>query len=113
MKIHGKHRYLEFLEYVNERESFTQTEACEHLGIKPPDFDRYIMPIAQLIKTTIRGPEEPDWEMTYEAWLNYLEYIELKEARESSKLAYWMALIAILISTGMALIQIVIAVLTL
>ena len=47
--------------------------------------------------------------MRYETWVNYLEYIELNEAREFSRDAHTMATVAIMISAAMALIQILIA----
>lgn len=46
--------------------------------------------------------------LQYNAYLEYLKYLELQESRKSSKRAIWIAIVAIIISSIFAVIQIVI-----
>jgi len=43
-------------------------------------------------------PRESTYTLSYEAYFNYLEYIELLETRKNARAAFWTAIIAIFIS---------------
>ena len=91
------HLYMRVLKYCYEREMFTKREAKEHFGFDDSRFRRYIGGFCNITVGCPQGEHEPDstWEITSEAYLNYLDYLELHEARVSSRNAKWLAIVAI------------------
>ncbi len=106
-----QHLYLKILKYAFENDVFTEKEMCEAIGFSNKQFIKYVQrgKIAEDI-TNIEGTKNAQkWRISYDAFLNYLEYIELNEARGSSKSAKKLALLAIGISAVLALSSIVIS----
>ena len=105
------HKYIEILEYAFKTKEFTKSEAEQALGLTDEEFDRYIPGnVANHAPNGSESGENQKWMMHQEAFINYLEYIELNEARQSSKEAKKLSLFAIGISAILALASIVISV---
>ena len=101
-------RYIEILRYVYETPSFTESDICKALDLTTDELKYYVTGASQI---AIKAPEQKAGEekkltMNYEALLNYLEYLELKEARASSTQAKLLSIIAITISAILAAISI-------
>jgi hypothetical protein len=105
-----EHNFVNVLEYAYKNKFFTQKELCDALSITDEDFKWHVGNdhIAHYDRNQISG--EKQWTMSYEAFLNYLEYIELKEARASAEQAKNMSMWAIAISAFLAIFSIVISI---
>jgi hypothetical protein len=98
------HKYIQALEYAFKNESFTEPEATEALKLNAGEFGRYIRSgIAEPALGPVPLHADQKWVMTSAALMNYLEYIELKEARESSAQAKYISIWAIGISAFLAI----------
>jgi len=98
-----EHNYIKILEYAYKTKVFTESEICKALNLSKSGFESYVRgSIAQYDLEQATGSEQK-WVMGYEAFLNYLEYIELKEARDSSRQAKTISIWAIIISGFLAL----------
>ena len=74
------HKYIEILEYAFITKEFTKSEAEQALGLTDEEFDRYITGnVANHAPNCDESGENQKWMMNQEAFINYLEYIELNE----------------------------------
>ena len=105
-----EHNFVNILEYAYKNKLFTQKELCDALCITDEDFKEYVghYHIIRRNRNQVNGKAQ--WTMSYEAFLNYLEYIELKEARASAGQAKNMSMWAIAISAFLAVFSIVISI---
>lgn len=105
-----EHNFVNILEYAYKNKFFTQKELCDALCITDEDFKWYVGNdhIAYRDRNQVSG--EKQWTMSYQAFLSYLEYIELKEARASAEQAKNMSMWAIAISAFLAAFSIVISI---
>ena len=104
-----EHNFVNILEYAYKNKVFTQKELCDALCITDEDFKWYQGNDRIVYADRNRVSGEKQWTMSYEAFLNYLEYIELKEARASAEQAKNMAMWAIAISAFLAVFSIAIS----
>jgi len=87
-----EHKYIQILKYAYENKVFTKSQMVEAIDITDNDFAQYVNDnIAKSDENSNQGLKSYDknikWTMSYEAFINYLEYIELKESRADSKQA--------------------------
>ncbi len=98
------HKILQIMKYAMENYEFLKDDIKRELNLEETEFNRYVTSIAQ----PIQGKDEKQyWRIEVESFVNYLEYIELKEARASAKTAKWIAIFAIVISGILALTSII------
>ena len=88
-------KYLKQLGYSFEPQPFQDLFSRV---FSDPSGHNYVMPLNVNIQKFIMG---------IEAYFQLLEYEELKEARQSSKNAMWIAIVAIIISAGLAFASII------
>ena len=110
------HIYMKILKYAYEHETFTFKEITESLNISEEDLVKYGCEpkiVIHPFKETGGGIDLEKLIISYEGFINYLEYIELNEARESSKTAKELATkslkrstLAIIISAFLAIFSI-------
>ena len=104
------HKLLKALKYASENSEYTQDQISQAAGFTAEEFRRY----GTAISDVVPGQGDPAegqrrYQISAEAFMNYLEYIELEEARQSSKTATLIAIGAILISALLAIASIAIA----
>jgi len=99
MKKIQDHKFLKILKFAFENDYFTQNEMCKALGLKADDFSNFSQ-MSGIVENAHQLDEEGNsrYKMRYDAFRNYLDYVELKDARKTAKSAKLFAIIAIIIS---------------
>ena len=98
-----KHKYVQLIEFVLDRPSFSPSEACATCGISDKEF-RFIAPIIfvlnayQAEKGLIATSEVQEWVLKPEAYFSYLQFLEFCYAIETSKRAYWLSVAAVILA---------------
>lgn len=96
------HLYLRILRFAYENDNFSEKEICKALPLTEDEFERFVRGTiahhAPDDENDKKETAEQRWTMNHGAFINYLEYIELNEARKSSKRATIIAIFAILLS---------------
>ena len=107
------HTHIKALEYAYKTKAFTRSEAEEAIGLSGNEFDRIVAgAVAHHTPGQPKGISSTDakWSMGSDALMNYIEYIELQEARKSSADAKILSIIAIGISAFLALASICVSI---
>lgn len=103
------HIYLKALRYAFDNSEFTQPELKNKINLPSTEFDKLTGEIWTETQTK-NDNDQALYRIIYSAAINYLEYQELQEARQSSKTAKKLAIGAIIISSLLALSSIVISI---
>ena len=92
-----QHKFLKILHFAYNNSTFTEKEICKDLNLTWTEFKTQVAGIAHH-DPNHDGTGDQKWTISYDAFINYLEYIELNDARRSSKIAIRIAIVAIGIS---------------
>ena len=104
------HKQLRALKYAFVNDEYTQDEISQAAGLTVAEFRRYGTAISVAVAGQGDVAEgQRKYQISPGAFMNYLEYVELEEARQSSKTAKRLAIGAILISAVLAIASIAIA----
>ncbi len=105
----SQHPIMRGLKFACENESFKPQEFWEVTGLIDDYYGRETLMNIVESNCIIGKGDNDTLTVNYEAFINYLEYIELKEARTSSKRAMRIAIAAIMISILIGIISIVVS----
>jgi hypothetical protein len=123
-------KIFKILEFAALKERFSGQEIQDATGLKweeirelgvrygmgreptPGIFRSWQSPLSLTFKSEKANDElSAHYEITYSALMDYLDYIELKEAREGARKATWIAIASILISAFLASCSVVVGIL--
>ena len=104
MKKIQDHKFLKILRFAVENDYFTQNEMCEALDLTADEFINYSQ-MSSIIENAHQLDDNRNsrYKMRYDAFRDYLDYIELKDTRASSKSARRIAISALVVTSILAL----------
>lgn len=108
MDMHGIeiHGYIKLIEFALGNKRFSKNAACEKSGLSEKQFDfarNRIFVLSAYQEQNFSRTEEQEWELSPEAFFNYLQYLEFKHAVRSARSAQYISIAAIIISGVLAL----------
>jgi len=98
----GKHRYVALIEYALSNPEFTAEEACGAVGLSDKEF-RFIAGTIFALNAVqssqdFRSQQKHEWILQPDAYFSYLQYVEFMHAIEHARRAFWVAVLAIVVS---------------
>ncbi len=97
-----KHKYISLIEYCLHNPEFSTVEACNATGLSNKEFSFIADAVFSLNANQSQGLYKPeqkqDWILKPEAYFSYLQYLEFRHSIEHSRRAYWLAVLAIVVS---------------
>jgi len=97
-----KHRYVGLIEFALENPEFSTKEACEATGLTDKEFRFVADTLFSLNANQAQGAYDPskkqEWVLKPEAYFSYLQYLEFRHSIEHARRAYWLSVLAIIIS---------------
>ena len=98
----SKHRYVALVEYALSNAEFSAEEACQSVGLSDKEFRFIASTIFSLNAVQgsqdFRSQQKHEWILQPDAYFSYLQYLEFMHAVEHSRRAYWIAVLAIVVS---------------
>ena len=102
IKTPDKHRYVSLIEYALKNPEFTAEQACSEVGLSDKEFRFIARSIFSLNAVQdsqdFRSSQVHEWILQPEAYFSYLQYIEFTHSVEHANRAYWLAVLAIIVS---------------
>ncbi len=93
------HQYIRLIEYAIQNNTFSINEACRATGISSTEFkfarDVLFILNAEQTRPYVHENQSMDWQLSPQAFFNYLQYREFKfaiESAENSKRNAWIAI---------------------
>lgn len=98
----SKHKYVGLIEFALENPEFSVEEACKATGLSDKEFRFISGTIFSLNQNQAEGTYNPskkqEWILQPESYFSYLQYLEFKHAIEHARRAYWLSVLAIIVS---------------
>jgi hypothetical protein len=99
------HKYLKLLEHGAANPTFPKSYISQYLNLSDDEINGLLK--AGAIQQSYEGPSDQNYyRIGFDAYVNYLEFIELEQAYRSSRQASKIAISAVVISGVLALISI-------
>jgi len=107
------HGFIKLIEFALKNKSFSKKQACEFSGLGERQFDfarDNIFVLSGYQERNLSSSEIQDWELSPDAYFNYLQYVGFKHAVKVSQRAHYTAITAIIISAILAVVSIIVSV---
>ena len=97
-----KHKYVALIEYALKNPVFSAEDACQAVGLSEKEFRFISSSIFSLnavqSSQDFRSNQKHDWILLPEAYFSHLQYLEFQHAIEHARRAYWISVLAIIVS---------------
>jgi hypothetical protein len=103
-----KHKIIKLIEFALERTDFSVHQAMDASGMSEDEFSgaKYVIFQLKGVHEHPSPDEVLDWRLSAEAFFNYLSFLEYRDALKSSRRAFGVAIVSLLLATVSTVISI-------